>query len=163
MGFRIVKITDLSGDGCKIYSVARDGSEDTLLESFIDEFDNDYTAQIDEILNKLRFMGMEVGAREGFFRMNEGRPGDGVVALLNAPGFPLRLYGIRFGTSLLILGSGGLKERRIRSWQEDFKLRSAAEQMIKVSYLISRRVIDRVIVLKPDGTIEGNVYFEEVL
>ena len=68
MGFGIVKITDLSGDACKIYSVARDDSEDTLLELFLDEFDS-----------------------EGFFRENEGKPGDGVVALLNAPHFPLRL------------------------------------------------------------------------
>ena len=80
MGFGIVKITDLSGDACKIYSVARDDSEDTLLELFLDE-----------IINKLRFMGLEGGAREGFFRENEGKPGDGVVALLNAPHFPLRL------------------------------------------------------------------------
>ena len=91
MGFGIVKITDLSGDACKIYSVARDDSEDTLLELFLDEFDSQYPKQIDEIINKLRFMGLEGGAREGFFRENEGKPGDGVVALLNAPHFPLRL------------------------------------------------------------------------
>ena len=152
MGFGIVKITDLSGDACKIYSVARDDSEDTLLELFLDE-----------IINKLRFMGQEGGAREGFFRENEGKPGDGVVALLNAPHFPLRLYGIRFGTSLLILGSGGKKGIHTRTWQQDSKLKSSAEQMIRLSALITQRIKDKEITLASDGSIIGNKHFEEDL
>ena len=156
-----MKIKDLSGDACKIYSVARDGSEDTLLESFLDKFDADYPKQIEEILIKLRFMGLEGGAREGFFRINEGKPGDGVVALLNAPHFPLRLYGIRFGTSLLILGSGSCKGGTIRTWQGDAQLKNAAEQMIRLSALITQRIKDKEITLAPDGSIIGNKYFEE--
>ena len=140
MGFGIVKITDLSGDACKIYSVARDDSEDTLLELFLDEFDS-----------------------EGFFRENEGKPGDGVVALLNAPHFPLRLYGIRFGTSLLILGSGGKKGIHTRTWQQDSKLKSSAEQMIRLSALITQRIKDKEITLASDGSIIGNKHFEEDL
>lgn len=163
MGFGIVKITDLSGDACKIYSVARDDSEDTLLELFLDEFDSQYPKQIDEIINKLRFMGQEGGAREGFFRENEGKPGDGVVALLNAPHFPLRLYGIRFGTSLLILGSGGKKGIHTRTWQQDSKLKSSAEQMIRLSALITQRIKDKEITLASDGSIIGNKHFEEDL
>ncbi|MCR5433024.1 MAG: hypothetical protein K6F20_01375 [Bacteroidaceae bacterium] len=161
MGFGIVKLTDLSGDACKIYSVARDGSEDTLLELFIDKFDAQYPKQIDEVLNKLRFMGFEGGAREGFFRKNEGKPGDGVVALLNAPNFPLRLYGIRFGTSLLILGSGGKKGAETRTWQQDNSLREAAEQMILLSALITQRIKDKEIILVSDGSIMGDKHFDE--
>lgn len=161
MGFRLVEIPELSGRVCKIYSVAEDGTEDTLFDFFLDELYADYQDYVDEIWDKLLFIGKEGGARIQFFRENEGRPGDGVVALLNKPGFPIRLYGIRYGSVLLILGGGGYKGPTIRSWQKDEKLRKAAGQMIRLSEIVCQRIKDKSIRILEDGTITGELSFNE--
>ncbi len=41
------------------------------------------------------------------------------MALLKESGYPLRLYAIRYGTILFILGSGGYKDPKIAAWQDD--------------------------------------------
>lgn len=163
MGFSLVEIPELSGRECKIYSVANDGDENTLLDYFLDEMFENYESAVDEIWDKLRFIGKEGGARFHFFRENEGRPGDGVVALLDEPGFPIRLYGIRYGSILLILGGGGPKGPQIRAWQEDKQLSIAAKQMIRLSELITERVKDKTISIMPDGSLAGDLFFDEEL
>lgn len=160
MGFRIVEIEDLSGPECKIYSIAYDGDGDTsLINEFVERMGADYPDEVDEILYKLESMGKDVGARIQFFRENEGVPGDGVVALLNEPGFPLRLYAIRYGSMLLILGSGGYKD--VETWQEDDVLTERATEMIRISAMITERIKNKDIIIGPDGTLKGDLYFNE--
>lgn len=161
MGFAIVEIPELSGPCCKIYSIAYDGSEDTLLDSFLDGMLEQYPDEVTELWNRLMFMGLEGGAREQFFRLNEGKPGDGVVALLKEPDFPLRLYGIRYGTILLVLGSGGYKPKGIRSWQDDPKLSQRVEEMIRISEMITNRIKDKDIIINNNGSLEGELIFED--
>ena len=162
MGFGIVEIEELSGPNCKIYSIAYDGKGgDTLFDEFLDRMDEDYPDEVEDIWNKLQFMGDEGGARLQFFRENEGKPGDGVVALLKESGFTLRLYAIRYGTALLILGSGGYKDSSIDAWQKDEVLKYHAEEMIKISALITERIKNKDIRICDDGTLEGDLYFEE--
>ena len=160
MGFRIVEIRELSGPKCKIYSVAYDGNgEYTLFDDFLDRLDEDFPESVSEIWSKLEFMGAEGGARLQFFRENEGVPGDGVVALLKEQDFPIRLYAVRYGTILLVLGSGGYKD--VDSWQKDDTLCHHATEMIKISALISERIKDKEITICPDGSLKGDLYFEE--
>ena len=161
MSFRLVEITELSGTACKIYSVSIDEAEDTLFDYFLDRLSDGYPKAVEEIWNKLLFMGEEGGVRLHFFRENEGHPGDGVVALLDEPRFPLRLYGIRFGTVLLILGDGGYKAPQIHAWQEDETLSRAAKQMIILSAKITERIRDKSIRIDIDGTLKGDLVFEE--
>ena len=161
MGFRIVEIEELSGPQCKIYSIAFDGKENTLLDDFLDRLEEEYPDEVDVIWSKLIFMGKEGGARIHFFRENEGTPGDGVVALLRETGFPLRLYAIRYGSILLILGSGGYKDANISAWQEDEILRKHATEMIKISALIRERTDSKDIIISADGTLQGDLYFED--
>lgn len=163
MAFSLVEIPELSGSACKIYSVAEDGAEDTLFDFFLDEMSGRFQQAVDEIWDKLLFIGKEGGARVQFFKENEGKPGDGVVALLNAPAFPIRLYGIRYGSILLILGCGGYKGPTVRTWQGDATLTKAATQMIRLSELITQRIKDKSIQIEEDGTIIGELSFEEDL
>ena len=162
MGFRIVEIEELSGPYCKIYSIAYDGKGgDMLFDDFLDRMDEDYPDEVEDIWNKLQFMADEGGARLQFFRENEGLPGDGVVALLKESGFTLRLYAIRYGTVLLILGSGGYKDPSIKAWQDDEILRTHALEIEKISALITERIKNREIKICDDGTLEGDLYFDE--
>ena len=162
MGFRIVEIEELSGPECKIYSIAYDGNGgDTLFDEFLDRLEDDYPDEVDEIWAKLRFMGNEGGARIQFFRENEGTPGDGVVALLKESGYSLRLYAIRYGTILLVLGSGGYKDPKISAWQEDVILTKHASEMINISAKITERIKGKEITIGSDGTLKGNLYFED--
>ena len=71
-------------------------------------------------MNRLKVIGHKTGAREHFFKLNEGEPGDGVCALYDLPEKSLRLYCIRYGSLILILGGGGNKQSR--TLQEDKKL-----------------------------------------
>ena len=120
MKFRIVEIPELSGEACKIYTIVYDGGEDSMFERFQDRMDAEgFSAEVDEIWYALRFMGKEGGARIQFFREDEGKPGDGVMALLKKKRFTLRLYCIRYGTGTLVLGDGGYKPPTIRAWQGD--------------------------------------------
>ena len=57
-------------------------------------------------------------AREGYFKLHEGKPGDGIVALYDRPDSRLRLYCIRYGSVTLIVGGGGAKPKSVRAWQE---------------------------------------------
>jgi hypothetical protein len=45
--------------------------------------------------------------------MNEGKYGDGVSALFDKPKYKLRLYCIRYGTQIIIVGWGGEKRQCI--------------------------------------------------
>ena len=162
MGFRIVEIEELSGPACKIYSVAYDGNGgDTLFDDFLDRMDEKHPEEVEEIWQKLHFMGREGGARISFFRENEGSPGDGVVALLKESGFSLRLYAIRYGSILLILGSGGYKEASVRAWQDDEGLSRHVRTMMNISALITERIKNKEITIGSDGSLEGDLVFAE--
>jgi len=56
---------------------------------------------------RLKIIGNETGARESFFKTKEGIPGDGVCTLYDTPDKKLRLYCIRYGKQLIIIGAGG--------------------------------------------------------
>jgi hypothetical protein len=114
------------------------GSEMTLYEAFIRDHVADFPAEVREINARLQQMGDELGAREGFFKKHEGRPGDMVCALYDRPGQRLRLYCIRFGMNLIILGGGGPKTGR--AWQDDPRLAESAGQVIAIAAHIGERL-----------------------
>jgi hypothetical protein len=71
-------------------------------------------------VGRLISIGRKVGAREGYFKLYEGIPGDGVCALHDDPDKNLRLYCIRYGTQIVVLGGGGPKD--VRALQDNEKL-----------------------------------------
>jgi hypothetical protein len=64
-----------------------------------------------------------------------------VVAVSDDVTATLRAYGIRYGNTILLLGAGGPKF--VRAWQDDPRLKRAAEEMIAISKAMKEKVQDR--------------------
>lgn len=72
------------------------------------------------------------------------------------------MYCIRYGNSLVILGSGGYKPKSIRAFQEVNKLKTENYFLRKISALITERIKSGEIQFSEDGTeIYGNLEFED--
>jgi hypothetical protein len=105
-------------------------------------------------------MGMKFGVRENLIKLNEGRQGDGIVALYDHPDKHLRLYGIRFGLGMIILGSDG--EKKTKTWQQDEKLENAMLILMKISESINKRILNKEITFSNDGiSLNGNLKFNK--
>lgn len=124
MKCRLVKLDNLSGEMASVYSLYLFDEKTTLLERFILENKKNHIEEVTEILNKLKVIGTNTGAREQFFKLNEGELGDGVCALYDKNNSKLRLYCVRFGSALIVIGGGGFKSKKIRALQENKKLTS---------------------------------------
>ena len=140
MNFTIVEIPELSGEKCQIFSIRFDEDDDTIYEKFSATFYDEYQDEVQDIYDRLLFIGKEGGARRDFFKRNEGKPGDGVCALYDNPDHKLRLYCIVFGTVAIILGGGGPKPEGVRAWQDNPNLKANAELMIRISQRITKAI-----------------------
>jgi hypothetical protein len=146
---------DLSGKKGTIYSVILEEDEDsgtTLLEHFVTENLGTHDEEIQNIVSRLKVIGQKTGARDHFFKDWEGRPGDGVCALYDDPDKHLRLYCIRFGTSVLVVGGGGPKKKTMKALQESEKLTQENTYMRYVSRKIARRIKEKEITWSEDET-----------
>jgi hypothetical protein len=142
--YEIVKDEYLSGHEAAIYSFKLEDADHTLFDEFLEENKDDYNIEVLDIYTRLYAIGHEKGgAREGFFKHNEGKPGDGVCALFDVPGSALRLYCIRYGNDIVVLGGGAPKSKKIRAWQEDKNLTKRATLMIKLSQSIATKIKDK--------------------
>lgn len=159
MKFEVVKDIDLSGRKCSIYTVFVEEYGQTLFERFLEEWSTDFYTDIQNILDRLDVIAHNTGARQIYFKEKEGKPGDLVCALFDTPGKNLRLYCIRYGAMLILLGGGGPKEKR--AWQDDEKLKSEAEWMIEVSRRIYERQLNKEIWFSnEDMDFEGDLKFD---
>jgi len=124
MKYKLVRISKFSGNEASIYTLLTENEQGEFQESLFDIFINEnktlFLSEIKNIFSRLKTIGNDTGARESFFRTNEGVPGDGVCALCDSPNNKLRLYCIRYGTELIIIGGGGPKN--VRALQDDKKL-----------------------------------------
>lgn len=125
MKCKLVKLNKFSGQEASIYTVLladENGSfTESLFDIFIKENKTLFLSEIKNIFTRLKTIGNDTGARETFFKLKEGVPGDGVCALCDSPSKKLRLYCIRYGKELIIVGGGGPKS--VRTLQEDDKLK----------------------------------------
>ncbi len=140
MNLTLVKLERYSGDKASIYTLYDNVEEKTLFETFIEENKSLFLSELKDISNRLIAIGNKTGAREGFFKINEGNPGDGVCALYDNPDSNLRLYCIRYGTALVVLGGGGNKPKNIRALQENPKLMKENYILREVSKTITERL-----------------------
>ena len=150
MNFRIVKLTALSGPKTTIYSVILGDDKETLLDHFIEEFQDEHHLEVAGIIQRIKAIGNTVGVRESYFKLNEGKLGDGVCALYDEPERKLRLYGILFGKCVLILGGGGPKPKSIKALQESPKLKKENEYMRIISACIAERMKEKTILWSND-------------
>lgn len=140
MKCRIDKIEKLSGSASVIYTVFIDDAEYSLFDTFIKDNNTLFKSELNDIVKRLISIGSITGAREQFFKLNEGNPGDGVCALYDDPEKKLRLYCIRYGTTAIILGGGGAKPKNIRKLQENEKLREENYLLRDLSEEITGRI-----------------------
>lgn len=122
MTFSLKRLDNLSGKKATVYSVQLDDGTD-LFDQFLNENSAIYGNDLKNILQRIRSISRKTGAQEHFFKTKEGNPGDGVCALYDTPGKQLRLYCIRMGNAVIILGGGGPKSEEVRALQEDPKLK----------------------------------------
>ena len=148
MGFKIVEMEDLSGSKAHIYSVVFDGDKDTLLEQFFSE-NSSKERLLMKMLNKIKSMTDKTGCLRQFFKEGEGVLGDGVVALAVEN---IRLYGIYFNSTVILFGSGGIKN--VRAYQDDPALNKKAEQVKYVASEINKAIRDRIIRVSENGELD---------
>ena len=150
MQFEIVQIEDLSGEAAKIYSVALEKDELSLLDHFVRD-NLDHAAEVRRMIRKLSIMGHETGCRAEYFKPNEGAPGDGMVAFRYRQ---MRLYCLRFDNTCIFVGSGGYKPPGIAAYQEDESLNGKAQQMRNICASINRAIREKDLRISSDGNIE---------
>jgi putative component of toxin-antitoxin plasmid stabilization module len=147
--FEIVKV--YSGTCATFYSVKLDGENNTLFESFINENKAKYPKELASISSRIKTMADKTGAREQFFKLNEGKLGDGVCALYDDPDKNLRLYCIRNGSVAVILGSGGEKPKGMKALQESEKLTMENQLGRDISAAITQALKDHLIKWSDNG------------
>lgn len=161
MKFEIVKLNKFNGNKCGIYSVFVDEEQKTLFDRFLSENSISFKGEITNILERLTTINKITGARESFFKLYEGKPGDLVCALFDVPNSNLRLYCIRFGSSLIILGGGGEKKKTKKAFQEVDKLEKENDILREISARIAERIKEKDITFSYDGTeITGELEFD---
>ncbi len=161
MKFRIQKLEQFTGEQAGIYSVFLEDEQQTMFERFLKENISLFKSEIIDITQRIKAINEKTGAREQYFKFKEGIPGDGICALYDLPEKHLRLYCIRYGGSLLILGGGGLKEKENRAFQENEKLTEENYFLRKVSDVITERIKDGEIEYTADYTqLTGNLDFD---
>lgn len=139
---------DLSGPKAHIYSVVFDGDEETLLEQFFNENESEEEL-LEGMLSKIIAMANNTGCLRQYFKEGEGKLADGVVALSVGN---MRLYGIYFNRTVVLLGSGGIKN--VRAYQDDPSLNAKAEQMKYVASKINTAIRDRDLKISEDGVLD---------
>jgi len=160
MGFKIVELTNFTGYKATIYSVVNEFEKGTLFDQFIKQNFRVFKSEVTDIVRRLKTINSITGAKEYYFKLDEGLPGDGVCALYDNPDHHLRLYCIRFGNSIVIVGGGGEKPKGIKAWQENEKLAKEANLMINVSRKLTVRIKEREIEFSENGTkLTGNLEF----
>ena len=159
MKCKLVKIPEFTGNKTTIYAVLMEDEEKTLFESFIEENKISYSSEIKDIVSRLITIGNKTGAREQFFRTKEGAPGDGVCALFDLPSYKLRLYCIRYGTQIVILGGGGPKN--VQKLQQSKKLKDESYFLRDLSKTITETLKNKELKFVDNGNkFEGDLEFD---
>lgn len=160
MRYELVKLRHLSGNKPSIYVICFEELNQTSFEIFTNENKIAFKSELNDITSRLITIGKTVGAREQFFKPGEGIPGDGVCALYDAPGKKLRLYCIRYGSLLLIIGGGGPKQ--VKKLQQDKKLKDENFFLRKLSAKITERIRNKEICFSENSMeFEGNLTFND--
>lgn len=131
-----------------------------LFDLFLNENKNVFKSELNSIITRLVSIGKKTGAREQYFKLNEGIPGDGVCALYDSPDKKLRLYCIRYGTTIVILGGGGKK--KVQKFQENKKLKDENYFLRDLSTVITKRIMEGEIWYSDNYMeLEGNLEFND--
>ena len=156
----LIELNEFDSAMGHIYSVAVDDSDVTLYDSFLEENDTLFRPELAEIIHKLNTMSSQTGFIDIYFKLNEGKPGDGLCAITDSKK-KLRLYCIRFGNALLVLGGGGPKSKQIRAYQEDPKLMLENMKLRAVSDAMAKAIKEKTLKIEEDGSLSGLTILEK--
>jgi putative component of toxin-antitoxin plasmid stabilization module len=149
--FKLIKINQLSGQKTKIYSVLLENESKSLFDSFLEENTEKNQHELLEILRRINSIAKKEGAKEHYFKKAEGTLGDGVEALYDDTNRKLRLYCIRYGSVVLILGGGGAKN--VRALQDDPKLKKENYVLRQISKILTQAM--------KEGELQWNNNFDD--
>ncbi len=135
--FRISKYN--LGPKAKIYSVFIDGSEEDEFSKFLKTFHPSHKKQIEFLAEKVKEIAKNTGIRDVFFK-DQGIGAVYRLKNLKDEKTDIRLYCIKWGSVLLILGGGGTKN--VRTWQEDPLLSRILENLNTIDKFIFENNID---------------------
>lgn len=155
MKYKLKKISNLSGNKASIYSVYINESDKTLYEIFLTENYSSHLSEISFINKRLEIIGKKAGAKDGFFKRFEGKYGDCVCALYDEPKHKLRLYCIKYGHQIIIVGGGGKKN--VRALQDDPKLTKENYLLRALSKLIYKKMKNEIYFSSDGLEFEGNL------
>jgi putative component of toxin-antitoxin plasmid stabilization module len=162
MKSELVKLGQFNGSEASIYGIWFEDLQKTSFDIFINENKNVFLSELNDIISRLKIISKATGARDTFFKLNEGNPGDGVCALYDRPDSKLRLYCIRYGTLIVILSGGGPKPKNIREFQKNQKLKDENYFLRDLSAQITERIKDGEIWFTNDNKdFEGNLEFND--
>lgn len=160
MKFKLTKINQLSGRKTKIYSVLVENESKSLFDNFLEENTEKNQPEILEILQRINSIAQKEGAKEHYFKKAEGTLGDGVEALYDANNRKLRLYCIRYGSVVLILGGGGAKN--VRALQDDPKLKKENYVLRQISKILTQAMKEGELQWNNDfDDFTGNLTFDD--
>lgn len=160
MKFEIVELENISGPMATFYSVLVDDEETTLFEKFYNDYKDTFREELKSIVKTLDVMALKNGARRIYFKENEGKLGDLVCALYDTPHSNLRLYCLRFGSTVVILGGGGHKPKTIRALQENPTLTQTNAVVKNLSELLYKKIKEGEIYWEDDYTLAGNLLID---
>lgn len=127
------------GSKAKIYSVFVDGSEEDEFSKFLKVFYPSHKQQIEHLAEKIKEIAGRFGIREIFFK-DQGIGAVYRFKNLKDDKTDIRLYCIKWGSNLLILGGGGTKN--VRTWQEDPVLSNIVKNLSTIDKFIFENNID---------------------
>lgn len=139
-----------------------DGETKTLYEIFLAENYPSHLSEIVQINKNLQIIGSKTGAIDGFFKLYEGKYGDGVCALYDKPKYKLRLYCIKYGSQIIVIGGGGPKSKRTKALQNDPKLKSENYFLRRLSEQITVRLKSDIQISDDGLDLLGDLEFEDV-
>lgn len=156
MKFELVELSRLSERKATVYSIIVDGDQHTLFDKFIEENDEQFPDEIDSIFDTIDKIAKKHGNFRQFFKENEGNLGDLVCALYDTPNSNLRLYCIRLGNVVIVLGGGGHKPKTIRALHENNKLKDTNYLLRTFSQVLHQKMLDGEIYWSNDMELNGN-------
>lgn len=150
MDYKLVKINNLSGRKATFYTLLPENGS-TLFDNFLKKNEADFPMEIIDIVERLQTMANDIGARVQFFKEFEGNLGDGVCAIYDLDESNLRLYCIRYGSEVVLLGDGGFKPKNISAFQEKDDLKNANYLLRNISKMMTEKMKDKEIKLTENG------------
>jgi hypothetical protein len=135
--FSIINIEPLSGSKAQVYSIKFEDKYASELTIFVHKFHDTHPQIIDEAIQRIKLIAQREGIQNSFFR-RESSESHNVFRLLETK--DIRLYCIKFGETLLLFGSGGIKKNKTKKLKENPYLENEVKKLQKVEDSINKRI-----------------------